>query len=147
MTKRFRAVCTGVCFMAFASLHATAQGLPQPVPQEPSVPEKGVCIIVGYIENTDVPEDKKLEREPLEITFTFDGKKVGKLSIPSSSQLKFPCTSGNHAVNLHVKRKYSGVSADCTTAGVFYPATYTPWVTAPDRNGSFKCRLQPLTVH
>jgi hypothetical protein len=147
MTKRSRAVCAVAYFTAFFSFHATAQELPQGVPQEPPATEKGVCIIVGYIVDKDVPEDKKLDRQPLEIIFTFDGKKVGKLSIPSSSQLTFPCTSGNHAMNLHVKRKYSGVSADCTTGGVFLPGTYTPWVTVPDRHGSFNCRLQPLIVH
>ena len=94
-----------------------------------------------------VPEGFKLDRQPLEITFTFDGKKVGKLSVPSSSQLKFPCTTGNHAVNLHGKRKYSGDAADCTTAGMFAPADYSPWVTVPDRRGNFKCRLQPLLAH
>ena len=147
MTKRLRVVCGVVCLTVYLSVHAKSQVLPGAVPQESPIAEKGVCIIVGYIVDKDVPEDKKLDRQPLEITFTFDGKKVGKLSIPSSSQLKFPCTSGNHSVNLHVKRKYSGVSADCTTAGVFFPATYSPWVTAPDRHGSFNCRLQPITVH
>ena|ERR1700694_2397745 len=147
MSKYLRVVIAGLCFVGLHSVYSVAQHLPQPIPQESTTPEKGECVIVGYVVDQDLPDNIKLNTQPLEITFTFDGKKIGKLSIPSSSRLKFPCTSGNHAVNFHIKRKYSGDVADCTTAGLFFPAEYTPLVSVPDRHGRFKCHLTPIALH
>jgi len=141
------AVCVGLCFVAYLSVYSLAQQLPEPTPQESTTPANGECVIHGYMVDQGLPDNIKPDTQPMEIKFTFDGKKIGKLSIPSSSQLRFPCTSGNHAVDLRVKRKYSGETADCTTAGYFMPAEYSPVVTAPDRRGRFKCRLMPLVAH
>jgi len=136
MNQTLGVVCLAACLTGGCSLRSEAQASPQPEP--------GVCTIVGYMAEEDVPDDVKLDHSPLEITFRLDGKKIGKLSIPSSTQLKFPCTAGDHAMDFEVKNKALGATAHCVTSGLYVSGVYSPWVQRPDRRGNFKCMLHRL---
>ena len=135
MNGSLRLVCFAGCLIGGFSSRSEAQSSPQP---------KGECTIVGYIAEDGASDDFTFDHSPLEITFKFDGKKVGKLSVPSSAQLKFPCTPGNHAVEMEIKNKRLGVTTKCVSPGVFVPAVYSPWVEEPDRSGRFRCQLHRL---
>jgi len=117
-----RSRCSQVIDFAGVRLFGEAQ------PQgDPPSPDKGNVNNRSILVDHGVPKVSSLIRHRWRITFTFDGTKVVKLSVPSSSQLKFPppCTTGNHPLtsmgNANIR-----LSADCNNAGMFAPADYSP---------------------